>query len=302
MMNQDSTTVFSKNKISADKDIDVDQTSPLQMAKINPKGEIAIEMETPAPLWQRSFWALRSALFMLFMTLTVVPYASAILLTSVLFRGRLIYAMAKNWLSLSVWAARVFCGVCWRVQGQNHLPDFPVIVLSKHQSTWETFALPMLMPQPLAFVFKRELIFVPFFGWVLWRLEMIHIDRSSRHEAWSRIAEQGRELLAKGHWPILFPEGTRSARGAIQSKYKTGGARLAVETQTPVLPIAVTSARCWPRKSWVLRPGVIDVSIGAPIAVGNRSPNQLSQAVQSWIEAEMQRLDAQAYVKAPSLP
>ncbi len=258
-----------------------------------------VQVRVHAPWWQRSTWALRSALFVLFMALTVVPYASAVLLTSIFFRGRLIYQMARAWLSLSVWAARVICGVRWRVHGQHNLPDFPVIVLSKHQSTWETFALPMICPKPLAFVFKRELIFIPFFGWVLWRLDMVHIDRSSRIEAWSRIAEQGKRLLSKGHWVIMFPEGTRSARGAIEGKYKTGGTRLAVQTQTPVLPIAVTSSRCWPRKSFVLRPGVIDVSIGPPIAIGTLSPNALMQEVQSWIEAEMQRLDPQAYLAEP---
>jgi 1-acyl-sn-glycerol-3-phosphate acyltransferase len=249
-----------------------------------------------APWWRRWTWVLRSIVFVLFMALTVVPYACAVLLTSVFAKGPLIYKIARAWLSLSVCAARVICGVSWRVHGEHNLPDFPVIVLSKHQSTWETFALPMLCPKPLAFVFKRELIFIPFFGWVLWRLDMVHIDRSSRIEAWSRIAEQGKRLLGKGHWLIMFPEGTRSARGPIQGKYKTGGARLAVETQTPVLPVAVTSARCWPRKSFVLRPGVIDVSIGPPIAIGELSPNALMHEVQRWIETEMQRLDPQAYL------
>jgi 1-acyl-sn-glycerol-3-phosphate acyltransferase len=267
---------------------------PLEVKNTEPQAPLPPDDAAP---WLRAIWALRSAVFVLFMALTVVPFALAVLLISVLLKGPLAYKIARSWLSLSVWAARVICGVRWRVQGQGNLPDHPVVVLSKHQSTWETFALPMLLPKPLAFVFKRELIFIPFFGWVLWRLDMVHIDRSSRIEAWSRIAEQGRELLSKGHWVIMFPEGTRSARGPLpgKGKYKTGGARLAVETQTPVLPIAVTSARCWPRKSFVLRPGVIDVSIGAPIAVGDSSPNALTNEVQSWIEAEMRRLDAQAY-------
>jgi 1-acyl-sn-glycerol-3-phosphate acyltransferase len=280
----------------------LDETSahPLDINKpITPQAtpQSTPERDQAAPWWQRSMWAVRSGVFVLFMALTVVPFSLAVLLASVVFGGSLAYSIAKSWLGLSVWAARLICGVRWRVHGQSNLPNHPVVVLSKHQSTWETFALPMLCPKPLAFVFKRELIFIPFFGWVLWRLDMVHIDRSSRIEAWSRIAEQGRQLLAKGHWVIMFPEGTRSARGPLpgKGKYKTGGARLAVETQTPVLPIAVTSARCWPRKSFVLRPGVIDVSIGPPIATGELSPNALMTEVQGWIESEMRRLDAQAY-------
>jgi 1-acyl-sn-glycerol-3-phosphate acyltransferase len=294
-MNQDLRKVTATQKQRAELDLNPkpDSDKSLQAQPVN-----SLDLDH-APWWRRSSWALRSVLFVLFMALTVVPYASVLLLTSVFFSGRLIDQMARGWLSLSVWAARVICGVRWRVQGQHNFPNFPVIVLSKHQSTWETFALPMLSPKPLAFVFKRELIFVPFFGWVLWRLDMVQIDRSSRIEAWSRIAQQGKRLLGKGHWLIMFPEGTRSARGAIEGKYKTGGARLAVQTQTPVLPIAVTSARCWPRKSFVLRPGVIDVSIGPPIAIGELSPNALMHEVQRWIETEMRRLDPQAYLAAP---
>jgi 1-acyl-sn-glycerol-3-phosphate acyltransferase len=174
-----------------------------------------------------------------------------------------------------------------------------VVLLPKHQSTWETFAFPGLMPHPLCYVFKRELLYIPFFGWAMARMDMIHIDRSKRAEAWNRVAEQGRRFMAKGHWVIMFPEGTRIARGQ-RGTYKSGGARLAIQTERPVLPIAVTSARCWPRKSFVLRPGVIDVSIGKPIASTGRRPDELMREVETWIEAEMHRLDPQAYADRPA--
>ena len=147
----------------------------------------------------------------------------------------------------------------------------PVILLAKHQSTWETFAFPTLMPHPLAYVFKRELLYIPFFGWAMGRMDMIHIDRSQRAQALNKVVEQGKRLLAQGIWVIMFPEGTRMPRGQ-QGTYKSGGTRLAVATGAPVVPIAVTSARCWPRKSFVLRPGVIDVSIGQPIPRAAASP------------------------------
>jgi 1-acyl-sn-glycerol-3-phosphate acyltransferase len=155
------------------------------------------------------------------------------------------------------------------------------------------------MPHPLCYVFKRELLWIPFFGWAMGRLDMIHIDRSKRAEAWAKVAEQGRQYMAQGSWVIMFPEGTRTPRGS-QGTYKSGAARLAIATGTPIVPIAVTSARCWPRKSFVLRPGVIEVSIGQPIAVQGREPDELMREVQAWIETEMRRLDPEAYSGAVS--
>jgi 1-acyl-sn-glycerol-3-phosphate acyltransferase len=242
--------------------------------------------------------ALRSALFVAWMAVTVVPYALAVLLASILLRGDTLYWICVAWLRAVIWGARVICGVQHRVHGMERLPSAdplaPLILAPKHQSTWETFAFPILMSHPLAYVFKRELLYIPFFGWAIGRLDMIHIDRSRRAEAWAKVAAQGKALLARGHWVIMFPEGTRTPRGA-QGAYKSGATRLAVATGVPVVPIAVTSARCWPRKSLTLRPGVIDISIGVPIASVGREANDLMREVESWVEAEMRRLDPQAY-------
>jgi len=188
-----------------------------------------------------------------------------------------------------------------RVTGREHLPGTPVILLPKHQSTWETFAFPTLMPRPLCYVFKRELLYVPFFGWTMARMDLIHIDRSRRTEAWAKVAEQGRRYMAQGNWVIMFPEGTRTPRGS-QGTYKHGGTRLAIETGRPVVPIAVTSARCWPRKSFLVRPGVVDISIGAPIDPSGRNADELMREVERWIEAEMRRLDPDAYVGESGAP
>ena len=243
------------------------------------------------------FYALRSALFVLFLAVTVMPWALTVLLVSIFARGDKVYWLCVGWLRTAIWGARVICGVRARLHGMDRLPDSPVILLPKHQSTWETFAFPGLMPHPLCYVFKRELLYIPFFGWAMSRMDMIHINRSKRAEAWNLVAEQGRKFMEKGHWVIMFPEGTRIPRGQ-QGTYKAGGTRLAVATQRPVLPIAVTSARCWPRKSFILRPGVIDVSIGPTIASTGREPDELMREVQGWIEAEMRRLDPEAYPKA----
>ena len=248
---------------------------------------------------QRIGWILRSALFFLWLVVTVVPWATFVVLMSIFVRGTRLYWVCVGWLAASIWGARVICGVRHRVHGLETVPTAadgrPAVLLApKHQSTWETFAFPVLMPHPLCYVFKRELLWIPFFGWAIGSLDMIHIDRSRRNEAWSKVAEQGRRYMAQGNWVIMFPEGTRIPRGQ-QGTYKTGASRLAITTGTPIVPIAVTSARCWPRKSFLLRPGLIEVSIGRPIPVQGRRPNELMREVEAWIEAEMRRLDPDAY-------
>jgi 1-acyl-sn-glycerol-3-phosphate acyltransferase len=247
----------------------------------------------------RAVWLLRSAVFVLWMTVTVVIWGILMLLLSIVVRGERLYWPTMRWLRMAIWGARVICGVQHRVQGMEHLPTqadkrSAVVLASKHQSTWETFAYPTLMSHPLAYVFKRELLYVPFFGWAMGRLDMIHIDRSKRTEAWAKVERRGRELFDQGVWVIMFPEGTRIDRGQ-RGSYKTGASRLAISAGVPIVPIAVTAAKCWPRKSFLLRPGVIDVSIGKPIVSVDRKPDELMLEVENWIEAEMQRLDSEAY-------
>lgn len=242
---------------------------------------------------------LRSAVFLLWLIVTVIPWSLAAVIGSVFTRGAPLYWLCAGWLKLSVLGAKWICGVHWRVQGMENVPtaadnQASVILVPKHQSTWETFAIPMLMPHPLAYVFKRELLWVPFFGWAIARLDMVHIDRGRRSDAWRKVVEQGTRIMGLGTWMIMFPEGTRTPRGG-QGEYKTGASRLAVTTGTPLVPIAVTSARCWPRKSFLLRPGTIDISIGRPIHPQGRRPDELMREVETWIEAEMRRLDPDAY-------
>ncbi|MBT9598553.1 MAG: 1-acyl-sn-glycerol-3-phosphate acyltransferase [Vitreoscilla sp.] len=248
---------------------------------------------------QRIGWILRSALFFLWLVVTVVPWATFVVLMSIFVRGTRLYWVCVGWLAASIWGARVICGVRYQVHGLENVPTAAdgraaVLLAPKHQSTWETFAFPVLMPHPLCYVFKRELLWIPFFGWAIGSLDMIHIDRSRRNEAWSRVAEQGRRYMAQGNWVIMFPEGTRIPRGQ-QGNYKTGASRLAITTGTPIVPIAVTSARCWPRKSFLLRPGLVEISIGKPIDSTGRQPEELMREVEAWIEAEMRRLDPDAY-------
>jgi 1-acyl-sn-glycerol-3-phosphate acyltransferase len=242
---------------------------------------------------------LRSTLHMAFMFVTVIPYTLAILVARLFgAKGDARYAIAQKWLTLSIDAARVIMGIRYEVQGQDNLPvgeTSPAILLVKHQSTYETFLMPAIMPHPLAYVFKKELLYVPFFGWSIGSLDMIHIDRSQRAKAFAKVVEQGKALLDRGVWVIMFPEGTRIPRGE-RGGYKSGGTRLAIATGAPVIPVAVTSAKCWPRKAFIKTAGVVDVSIGKPIPSVGRDADELMREVETWIEAEMQRLDPEAYV------
>lgn len=241
--------------------------------------------------------AIRSLLHLLFMAVTVIPWSLAVVLARPFASKTTIYWMCQRWLKLSVDSARWIIGIRYQVFGRENLPkgsSDPAVLLVKHQSTWETFAMPAIMPHPLAYVFKKELLRVPFFGWAMGRLDMIHIDRSQRARAFAKVVQQGRRLMQQGVWVIMFPEGTRIPRGEV-GEYKTGGTRLAIAAGVPVIPIAVTSGRCWPSKAFVKRPGIVDISIGKPIPSEGRKAEELMAEVQQWIESEMRRLDPEAY-------
>jgi 1-acyl-sn-glycerol-3-phosphate acyltransferase len=235
---------------------------------------------------------------MAWMLLTVIPWGLALVFASLWVRRTPLWWFAVNWFRVVIWGTRVFLGVRVQVSGMEHLPlgqTTSAILLSKHQSALETLLLPTLISHPLAFVFKRELLRIPFFGWSMARLDMIHIDRESRAQALKQVVTQGKALLAQGVWIILFPEGTRIERGQ-QGTYQTAGTRLAVQAGAPVIPIAVSSGKCWPRKGFIKYPGVVQVSIGRPIASVGREPKELMREVEAWIEAEMRRIDPEAYL------
>ena len=241
---------------------------------------------------------IRSIIHMLWMAVTVVPWAIAVLVFSLFGSSTQVYWLCAGWLRLAVTGGTMILGIENRVTGMENLPKTELgscVLLVKHQSTWETFSMVTLMPHPLAFVFKKELLYVPFFGWAMSRMDMIHIDRSQRAQAFNKVVAQGKRLMAQGVWVIMFPEGTRIKRGQ-KGVYKSGGTRLAIDTGAPVIPVAVTSAKCWPRKAFIKKPGVVDISIGKAIPSAGRKPEELMREVEAWIEAEMRRLDPDAYL------
>jgi len=198
------------------------------------------------------------------------------------------YRVITLWSRLIVGAAGTICGIRYRVLGAERLPPPPYVVLAKHQSAWETLAFQTIFP-PQVWVVKRELLWIPFFGWGLAMLSPIAIDREAGPRALRQLLEQGRDRLARGLCIVIFPEGTRTAPGA-RGRYQAGGAWLAVKTETPVVPVAHNSGELWQRRAFLKRPGTITVSIGEAIRTAGLEPEALNRRVEDWIEAEMQRL------------
>jgi 1-acyl-sn-glycerol-3-phosphate acyltransferase len=237
---------------------------------------------------------LRSLLLFFYFVVYTIPYAIACFIAFPFLRADKRYWMAVGWCHSTLAVLRHLNGIRHRVEGLENLPDGPAVLLSKHQSAWETLALPATMPHPLCFVFKRELLYVPFFGWALGMLKMIHINRKEGKYAFASVVKQGRRRLEEGAWVKMFTEGTRTPVGK-QGKYKTGGARFALDTGALVVPIAHNAGHVWPRNSFIKYPGVVTVSIGKPIDPKGLTPDELNTRVETWIEAEMRRIDPGAY-------
>ena len=231
--------------------------------------------------------ALRSLAFLLFQTL-VTPFYAAVMLLLFWIPRVPMYRIAASWCRVNLWGARWICGIRFRMIGAENIPSTPHIVLSKHSSTWETLALTQFFP-PLAYVAKKELLSIPFFGWGFALASPITIDRSAGTDAMQQIATQGRERFSQGFWIVFYPEGTR-IRAGQRGKYKTGGARLAIELDAPVLPIAHNAGYLWPKGLFGKRSGTLTVSIGKPIAASGKDPQTLMAEVEDWIEAEVARL------------
>jgi len=233
--------------------------------------------------------ALRSCLFALFQAIVTAIYAVLVMLSfwvPPLPRFRFI----TGWCRINLLGARWICGIRHRVVGRENIPPrgIPHIVMSKHSSTWETLELNFLFP-PLAFVAKKELLSIPFFGWAFTQASPITIDRKAGQDAMTQIITQGRERLAQGFWIVVYPEGTR-IRAGTRARYKTGGARLAIELGVPIVPVAHNAGYLWPKGVLGKRPGVITVSIGPPVSPEGKDVQQLMTEVETWIENEVARL------------
>lgn len=194
------------------------------------------------------------------------------------------YRMIRRWLTFHMTALKWICGLEWRVTGLENLPDHPCIVMSKHQSTFETFVMPMIFESPV-FVAKRELALIPGFGWCLALSDAVLIRRGAGRSAIRQLVEQSAERFARNRSLVIFPEGTRRAPDD-PPVYKIGGAVVASETGVRVVPISHNAGEFWPRHSFIKWPGTIDLKIGKPIDSEGRSAAEILEEVVDSIEAE----------------
>lgn len=233
---------------------------------------------------------LRSCLFAIVLILITPPCAIIALLTFPL-PALTRYRIISIWSRLVLLASRHICGIRYRVVGAHNIPSQPVVVLSKHQSAWETIAFQVLFP-PQAYVIKRELLWIPFFGWGLALFSPIAIDRKAGARAMKQMLELGKDRLTQGFWVVVYPEGTRVAPGK-RGRYRRGGAAIACHAQVPILPVAHNAGLFWRRNAFLKYPGTITVSIGAAIDSRSDGPEALTARVEHWIESEMARLETQ---------
>jgi len=235
-----------------------------------------------------TFRALFGSTVYALLQIVVTPPYSIIALLSFPLPPLTRYRIISGWSRLMVWGAERICGIRYRVLGSENIPGDPCIILSKHESAWETLAFQKIFP-PQVWVVKRELLWIPFFGWGLAMLSPIAIDRSDGSRALRQTVEQGRRRLEQGFNIVVFPEGTRTAPG-VRRTYQAGGALLATQTGAPVLPVAHNAGNYWRRHAFVKYPGVVTVSIGPMVRPGGMKAAELMRAVEQWIENEMARI------------
>ncbi len=225
-----------------------------------------------------SFYSILSIFFFSFVCLLSLPFSLKI-------RHRLLRLFARCYIG----ALEIICGIHYKVEGLENIPRHRYgVILSKHQSAWETFFLPTIFHDPTV-IAKRELLWIPFYGWGLAAADPILINRKDKTSAMQQIITKGKKALADGRWILVFPEGTRTAVGHV-GKYHLGGARLAAATEAPVIPVAHNAGYFWPRRKFIKQPGTIHVVIGPVIESKGRAPDEIMELAKNWIETTVTRI------------
>lgn len=231
---------------------------------------------------------LRSLVFQVYFFVSVALFALLVVLCGPLpYRVR--FGVARSWCRSMLWAGKAIVGLDYRIEGLEHIPREPSVIMIKHSTVFEAYAQLVVLP-PQTWVVKRELMWVPIFGWGLALLKPIAINRSAGATAVSQVVEKGKRRLAEGIWVTIFPEGTRMPPGKTR-RYGISGAALATEAGCPVVPVAHNAGDFWPRRSFIKRPGLIRFCIGPPIRAGSLPPRKLNVEVQNWVEAKMREIE-----------
>ncbi|MBD3634436.1 MAG: 1-acyl-sn-glycerol-3-phosphate acyltransferase [Methylophaga sp.] len=230
----------------------------------------------------------RSLVFFIIYAVTAVLFSClGVVLWPLPFKWR--YAVISQWAKLNIWLLAKICDLHLEVEGKEHIGEEPAVIICKHQSAWETLALQAVFP-PQVWVLKRELLWIPFFGWGLASLSPIAIDRKAGRKALSQVIEQGLDRLSSGAWVVVFPEGTRVAPGRM-GKFGIGGARLAVDTGYPVIPVAHDAGHYWPKRGFLKKPGTIKMVIGNKIETAGVDAASLNQQLFEWMQQQMTKLE-----------
>jgi len=207
------------------------------------------------------------------------------------------YKILVPWTRFNLWWVKITCGIKYNLIGKENIDlKRNGIILANHQSTWETLLVPTIFP-PVSWVLKKELFKIPFFGWALARVKPIAIDRDAGSSAVEQVKTKGKARLDEGNWVCIFPEGTRVNPGE-KKRYRMGGALLADYCAKnsedgegyPIYPMAHNAGECWPRHSYIKRPGTITVSIGQPFSIKGLDPGDINDEVREWIEAEVKKM------------
>jgi 1-acyl-sn-glycerol-3-phosphate acyltransferase len=237
--------------------------------------------------------ALRAlAFWLVFAATTVIAAVLLLLMFPLPLRHR--QRFITGWVGLVLWWLEATCRLGYVVSGRENIPDSgPAIVFSKHQSAWETLALQRIFPAQI-WVAKRELLWIPFFGWGLALMKPIAIKRGTGRTAVMQLIRQGKERLREGLWIIIFPEGTRVPPGR-KGRYRIGGAVLAEHSGYPIIPVAHNAGEFWPRHSFIKYPGTIQVQIGQPISPAGRSAQEIMNSAEVWIESRMSEITDARY-------
>ena len=236
----------------------------------------------------RPILAARSLLFYL----GYIPFVSGFSLLSCTLglllpiQSRQTLATTGNWL-INEWL-KLSCGIRVEIIGAENIPPSPVVILSNHQSPWETFYLQRRF-RPVSTILKKELLKIPFFGWGLASVRPIAIDRSNPRQAIKEVMRQGKDRINEGMCVIVYPEGTRMAYGEYGG-YARSGASLAIEANVPILAVAHNAARHWPAKKFLKYPGTITIIFREPVFPANKTNKELTQIVEQWIKEQQERI------------
>ena len=238
---------------------------------------------------------LRSILYLLLACLITAPFGLFVTL-SVVLPMRVRFQLIAIWRTLFMALCRYVLGIRYEVIGRENIPAIPSVIISKHQSAWETVSLQAIFP-PLVFVLKKSLLMIPFLGWAFAAVKMISIDRNAGKDALRQVIDQGCERLKAGYWVVIFPEGTRVAPGESR-RFKPGGANLAVAAGALVVPVAHNAGEFWAKNAFIKTPGMITVSIGPAIDPKGKTAAEVTALAEQWIESELRRISPHLYAEA----